>query len=269
MVCLKGVAADEARFERGAARRWLRALALLERRNARRADRVIVPSGYSARVAAEAYSLPPERLRVVSEGIDLDFWLAREPRPHGPDRPEAAAGARILSVARQYPRKNTAALLRALPGVLRRVPEARLAIVGGGPELPSLRRLASKLQLSDHVRFLGELPTSEAVRRAYREADVFCLPSLQEGFGIAFLEAMASGLPVVGPRVGAVPEVVPHGEAGLLVDPRRPEDLAGALIEVLLRPDLRARLGRAGLRRVRRYGWPEVAGRFLEAALSD
>lgn len=274
VVALKGVAADERRFETGAARLRLGALARLEARNARRAARVIVPSRYSRRVAITAYGLEGDRVKVVPEGIDLAFWgreaaeraetATRPASAQGAEGPEAAEGApTILSVARQYPRKNTVALLRVLPSVLRRVPAARLRVVGGGPELPRLRQRAAAWGLADRVRFLGALPTREQVRAEYRRAHVFCLPSLQEGFGIAFLEAMASALPVVALRTAAVPEVVRDGRTGLLTPPGDDRALADALVYLLERPALQARLGRAGWDRARRFEWPAVAERFL------
>ena len=112
----------------------------------------------------------------------------------------------------------------------------------------------------------GEIPDTDAVRDEYRAADVFCLPSLQEGFGIAFLEAMASGLPIVACRSTAVPEVVPDGEAGLLVPPDDPKALARALIRLLRDPLLRRRMGEAGMRKAREHAWEEIARRFVAAA---
>ena len=103
------------------------------------------------------------------------------------------------------------------------------------------------------------------VQAAYADADLFCLPSLQEGFGIVFLEAMAAGLPVVAGDAAAVPEVVDDGTTGLLVDPRDPAAVAGALLRLLDDADLRRSMGRAGRERVRAYGWLRVARRFLDA----
>lgn len=115
------------------------------------------------------------------------------------------------------------------------------------------------------MELLGELPTMEAVKAEYRRADVFCLPSLQEGFGIVFLEAMAAGLPIVALRTAAIPEVVPDGETGLLVNPDRPEALREALIRLLRDHGLRAAMG-AGTEWAKAYAWPEVVCRFLCAA---
>ncbi len=264
-VALKGVAAEEREHEAGLPGLSLGLLARLEGRSARRADRVVVTSEHCRRVAESAYGLAPERLAVVPEGLRLADWEGPPAGGSGGGSELGSGGAVILSVARQYPRKDTATLLAALPAVLRAHPRARLRIVGGGPELPALEARARALGLGEAVSFLGEVRADRAVRREYFGADVFCLPSLQEGFGIAFLEAMAAGLPVVGAAAGAVPEVVPDGEAGLLVPPRDAEALAGALIRLLGDADLRRRLGRAGRRRARGYDWSIVAGRFLAA----
>lgn len=257
LACLKGVAADELRYEEGIPRMRLAAQARLERRALHLADRVVVPSRYSMAVASEAYDLPADRFAVVPEGIDLDAWTRPERPPSDDGRPPV-----ILSVARQYPRKNTGALLRALPAVRSRLPGARLRVVGGGPRLPALRSLAAELELGDAVAFRGELEDLQALRREYARADVFCLPTRQEGFGIVFLEAMASGLPVVAGDAAAVPEVVPDGEAGLLVPPTDAEALAGAIVRLLEDPELRDRMGRRGRERVRAFAWERVAERF-------
>lgn len=249
VVHLKGVAADEARFEEGLPRWKLRLLALLEQRNARRADRVVVPSHYSGNHAVRAYGLREDRVSVVPEAVDPAPWarLREDPPPREDGAPT------ILTVGRQYPRKNTTTLLRALGPVMERVPDARLRVVGGGPELTRLRRQALESGLDDRVELPGPLPTMEEVRREYARADCFCLPTLQEGFGIVLLEAMSAGLPVVAGRAGSVPEVVSDGEAGILVDPREPGAIAEALVAVLTDRSLARRMGEAGVARAAEF----------------
>ncbi len=280
VVCLKGVMADELRFERGWPQLRFRLLSRLEGANARSADVVMVTSEYSRGIAIEAYGLDPARVRIVPEGIDLARWSGAA---EATDVPEAqgsvpgdgssrlpsadAAGPVILSVARQYRRKNTSALLRAMPSIRAAVPNARLRIVGGGPELHRLEHERRSLGLAGSVVITGQVPDTDAVRDEYRAADVFCLPSLQEGFGIAFLEAMASGLPIVAYRSAAVPEVIPDGEAGLLVPPEDPAALSRALICLLRDPPLRQRMGEAGRRRAHQHAWEDVARRFVAAAV--
>src|SRR5262249_51194424 len=125
------------------------------------------------------------------------------------------------------------------------------------------RRLWAELNLGDSVRLLGEVPDDAEVGRLYREADVFCLPTVQEGFGIVFLEAMASGLPVVATTAAAIPEVVPDGKAGLLVPPGDVEALAAALVELLRDPGRRAACAAFGHKHVRQYDWPVIGRTFL------
>lgn len=264
---LKGVMADELRFERGWTRIRFRLLSRLERAAARRADRVVVPSEYSRGVVAGLYGVERSRIDVVPEGLDVERWerLASDTPPPGAD----SGMPTILNVARQYPRKNTADLLRALPRVRERVSDARLRVVGGGPELERLERLAGSLELGEAVEFTGPIRGRAKLRREYDRADVFCLPTLQEGFGIVFLEAMAAGVPVVASDVTAVPEVVPDRRAGLLVPPRDPAALSSALVRLLEDPELRRRLGREGRRHARRYAWPRVARIFLSSVLDD
>jgi glycosyltransferase involved in cell wall biosynthesis len=171
-------------------------------------------------------------------------------------------------VARQYPRKRVADLLHAFAQVHAQEPRARLTVVGDGPQHAALRRLAHDLRLGDALHLTGALPHNRDVLAHYARNAVFCLPSVQEGFGIVFLEAMASGLPIVSTSATAVPEVVPQRRAGILVPPTDPAALAGALLELLQQPDLRRAYAAFGQIHVRQFDWPQVAGRFL-AAVGD
>ncbi len=258
LASIKGVIAEEMQHEGGRTRLLFELLARLEAANARRADAVLTTSDYCRAAIGHHYGVPAERVRLVPEGIDLARWqrmLATQPR--------ASDGATILCVARQYPRKHIADLLHALPTVRRAVPRARVVVVGDGPEHKALRALADELGLGDAVHFLGSLPDEAQVARYYRQADVFCLPSVQEGFGIAFLEAMAAGLPIVATRAAAIPEVVPDTQAGLLIPPGDVAPLATALVALLKSPEQRATYGAFAQGYVEQYDWGRVAEMFL------
>ena len=261
---LKGIIADELKNERGRVRALLAVQARWERRNVTRADLVMVTSRYSAEVAQREYGVPPERLAVVPEPIDLEVWDDQFWR--APRRPRGAPV--VLCVARMYPRKRIQDLLHAA-GILReRVPGVQVRVVGRGPEWPALSRLHAELGLGDSVTLLGDL-TRERLAEEYVNATVFCLPSVQEGFGIVFLEAMAAELPVVACRIAAVPEVVLDGVTGLLSDPRDPGALAGLIERLIADPDLARRLGREGRRRALGFTPRHVAERFLHAVHSS
>lgn len=256
---LKGIIADELRNERGPTRALLRLQARWERRNVRRADRVVVPSRYSAGVASRCYGVAPERVAVVPEALDLAEWERRF--AEAPRRPRERPT--VLTVARMYPRKRLEDLLAAVAHLRGRVPEVQLRVVGDGPERGRLLRRRARLGLADAALFLGEVSRARLAEE-YANADCFCLPSVQEGFGIVFAEAMAAGLPVVACRAAAVPEVVPDGTAGILVEPRDPLGLAEALEALLTDSARRKELGEAGRRRAAAFDAPRVAERFLE-----
>ena len=162
------------------------------------------------------------------------------------------------------PTKCPSYLIHATRAVAETCPKVRLIVIGGGPELPRLRKLAGALGLEGHVTFRGPVARDAEVRAAYFEADTFCLPSRQEGFGIVFVEAMAAGLPVIAARAGATPEVVEHERTGLLVPPSDPEALASTLIRLLTRPEERKRLGEAGTRAAKRYGLETIGRHFVD-----
>jgi glycosyltransferase involved in cell wall biosynthesis len=192
VVSLKGVIADELKNERGWVRVLLAIQARWERLNARRADIVIAPSRYSADVARREYGVAAEKIAVVPEPIELERWTslfaAAAPQPRG--------GPSILCVARLYPRKRIGDLLEAAALLRHRIPGARVRIVGKGPEWDGAVRLHAALGLGETVTLLGDV-SRDRLAGEYVGADIFCLPSVQESFGIVFLEAMAAGLPVV------------------------------------------------------------------------
>lgn len=260
VVSLKGVIADELKNERGLTRALLSIQARWERRNTERADLVVASSRYSCDVARREYGVPEQKLAVVPEPIDLAEWdrrfaAARRLPPGGPV---------VLCVARMYPRKRIVDLLEAARRLRRGIPDARVRIVGKGPEWESVVRTHEKFGLGGAVVLLGDV-SREQLADEYVNADLFCLPSVQEGFGIVFLEAMAAGLPVVACRAAAIPEVVEDGVTGVLVAPRDPASLAGAVQGLLADPGRMRAMGEAGRQAVARFTPERVAARLLEA----
>lgn len=255
---IKGVIADEMRFERGPTRLTMSIQAACERRHVHRARLVVTTSRYAASRLQELYRLP-RAPAVVPELLDLAGWralFARNPAPPDPSR------FTVLTVCRFYPRKRLDVLLHAAAILRERLPQVRFRVVGNGPERERLVALWRQLRLESVVDWLGDL-SQDALAREYNACDAFCLPSVQEGFGIVFLEAMAAGKPIVAARAAAVPEVV---EQGLLAEPENPEALAGAIARLEAGPALCAELAAAGRLRVAGFDAPLVARQFLECA---
>ncbi|TAN24219.1 MAG: glycosyltransferase family 1 protein [Acidobacteria bacterium] len=251
IACIKGVLAEEMQFEHGVPRVRLWMQSRLERRRVRQAHRVLTTSRYAAAAIERRYGVPADRIRVVAEMLDVGAWERElEQAPVVPDRPLT-----ILCVAHLYPRKDVGTLLRATS----RLPESvRLRIVGDGPERKRLERMGGR------ASFLGHIPRA-ALLQEYRNADVFCLPSRQEGFGIVLLESMASGLPIVAARAAAIPEVVAEGTNALLFAPGDPGELADALQRLLADARLREQMAAASRRHVRKFEAAVVAEQFLAA----
>ena len=260
---LKGIVADELKNERG----WVRALLAVQARwellNTARADRVLVTSHYQAQVAHREYGVPADRLDVVPEPIDVERWRADLERARRREHP----GPVVLCVARMYPRKRIVDLLEAGARMRDVVPGLEIRIVGDGPERAAVEARCRELGLAETARLLGDVSRDELVEE-YANADCFCLPSVQEGFGIVFLEAMTAGLPVVACRAAAIPEVVLDGRTGVLVPPRDPEALARALGDLLAAPDRAILLGTAGRQWAASFTPERVARRFLDAVHS-
>ena len=147
----------------------------------------------------------------------------------------------VGAVARFDPRKGLDLLLEAVAIALPKRPEIRVLLVGDGPERGFLEAQAEALALGRVVRFVGERTD---VRFDLAAMDLFAAPSRSEGLGVALIEALAAGVPVVGARVGGIPEVVEDEACGLLVEPGSPERLAEAILRLAgSKPEL-ARLAR-------------------------
>lgn len=253
---IKGVIADEARFEKGEVRRSMERQAELEAEHCRRADLVLTTSAYSAKRLRELYGLTAEPL-VVPEMIDLARWRERLDAAPVVKRD----GFTVLCVCKLYPRKRVEVLLEAAAQLARKIHGLQVRIVGDGPEEERLQDMHAALELHGIVEWLGFVPP-EKLAAEYRACDLFCLPSVQEGFGIVFLEAMAAGAPIVASRAAAIPEVV---TAGRLVRPDDPRALADALHHLSKKPDIRRQIGEAGRAAVGAFDAPVVGKRFLDA----
>jgi glycosyltransferase involved in cell wall biosynthesis len=194
-------------------------------------------------------------IEVIYNGIPLDRFAPGPADGSLRDELDIASGARVITVVgRLTPWKGHRVLLEAMKLILPEYPEAVLIVVGEvafwEPDyLGELQGYARELGVAQAVRWLG---FRDDVPRILSLTDVFALPSENEPFGRAIIEAMAAGKPVVATRSGGVPEIVDEGETGLLVEPRSGTQLARAICQLLGDPELAERMGQAGLERARR-----------------
>lgn len=238
--------------------------------SAKRADLIVANSISNRDDIVRFLNVPAERVVIIHEAVDKQRFrcdLDRNEvkailRNKGVDSPY------ILNVSSFWPYKNQVRLVHAYASLVQkhRIPH-QLLLVGAGdqPEyLAEVHRAVNSLGLGARVRFVGYLPHSEIVP-LYYGADVFVYPSLFETFGLTLLEAMACGTPVISSDRGSLPEIL--ADAGLLVDPEEPTEIADAIMRVLSDETLRSGLVQKGARRLDDFSWEKTAAQTRLAYL--
>lgn len=262
IVYILGIIADEAKFEKGWIRTSLELMAKAERVSVNRADMVIVCSEYSRMRLSQLYDYT-DKIEILKPPIDIQGWDQALASINQTQEHQVKQRPTVLCVGVQYPRKNVVTLIHATAILRRQIPDIEVRIASKGPEWENLRNLAQELDLNDNVTFLGYVPYQQLVSE-YIYCDVFCLPSLQEGFGIVFAEAMASCKPIVASRASSTPELIEDGVEGLLATPLDAEDLARKLADLLLSPEKSQALGKAGRAKVVEFDAPILAAQFTQ-----
>ncbi|MEE6260542.1 glycosyltransferase family 4 protein [Plantactinospora sonchi] len=210
-------------------------------------------------------------LRRLAPGVDVDVYRLDVDGAEVRARHRLSDRPVVVCVSRLVPRKGQDALIRALPEIRRRVPGAALLVVGGGPYRGALEKLARRVGVADDVVFTGSVPTAELPAH-YAAGDVYAMPCRTrnrgldvEGLGIVYLEASATGLPVVAGDSGGAPDAVREGETGYVVNGRDGRQLADRVATLLADPELARRMGAAGRAWVEReWRWEKQAQRMTE-----
>ena len=237
----------------------------VEERVARGADGVIVSTEQEKQDLISLYRTPGHKVRVIPAGVDLEMF---KPVDRNVARSDLGIEGKkvILYVGRIEPIKGLRNLLEAV-ALLEDQDDTVLLIVGGKPgddsELELLKSQARQLGIGDKVVFTGAVPQCR-LPAYYSAADVFVLPSYTESFGLAALEAMACGTPVVASRVGGLSTFIRNGETGYLIPWRCPEPFAQRLDMLLANPALRDTLGAAARAKALEMSWRGVADDMLD-----
>jgi len=238
-------------------------LSKIEAASAKNASLLVTVSKYSSRKMVQFYGVDEKNIRVVPNGVDIDRFKpskvdAKLKRQIGLDSKLC-----VLFVGRLIPRKGLSFLVEAAKHIVEEYPQTLFVIVGDGPLKSSLRARLENMNLSRNFNFLGDV--NETVLPAlYNCADVFVLPSIQEGQGIALLEAQATAKPVVAFDVGGVREAVQDEETGFLMKPDS-RQLAEAVMKLLANYSLREKLGSNGRVYVSaNYSWDACAQKMLK-----
>ena len=228
----------------------------IEREGMRRADRVITVSQFTKRICIARYGVPEDKVAVVYNAVACNGDSCGMPKLDPADRI-------VLFLGRITMQKGPEYFLAAARKVLEKVPEAKFVMAGDGDQFRRTVELAAGMGIGHRVLFAGFL-RGDDVARAFRMAAVYVMPSVSEPFGIAPLEALAHGVPVIISKQSGVAEVLTHA---LKVDFWDTSEMANKIISVLMRPVLRETLRENGSREVRKFDWLQAAQRCLDVYL--
>jgi glycosyltransferase involved in cell wall biosynthesis len=232
----------------------------------RRAVRILTPSEFSRMAILRAYGdLEEDKVAMVSHAAAPEFRpISRDAAVLEVRKRFSIAGTYILCVGDLQPRKNQIGLIRAFEKLTAAYPQLRHTLVLAGKETwfaGEVRQAAARSHAADRVRFLGFV-SDEDLLQLYNACDLFAFPSFYEGFGLPVLEAMACGRAVVCSNTSSLPEVA--DSAAILVDPYSCDEIVRAMADLLLDPQLRARMERLGLQRAAHFSWQRTAEKTLE-----
>jgi glycosyltransferase involved in cell wall biosynthesis len=233
-----------------------------EKSMAEKANRIVTISKYSQAKIVEHYGIEAEKIRIVPNGVDIEKF---KPSDSAAAKHQFGLGQEqtVLFMGSLVPRKGLPYLVKAAEKVVKHQANVKFAIVGTGPLRSQIEASLTAAGLKDNFVFLGNLGEDQ-LSAAYNAADVFVLPSIQEGQGIVLLEAQACAKPVVAFGVGGAKEAVRENQTGFLPELGDTEGLADRLLELLGDEALRLKMGDAGRRFVsENYTWDLCAERML------
>ncbi len=242
---------------------FMRYLSKIEGESARDATMVVTVSKYSSKKIIELYDVEESKIRIVPNGVDVEKFKPLGDCETVRHRIVGKDKQCILFVGRLIPRKGLHFLIEAAKHVVKERKETMFVLVGDGPLKNNLISYSRKQDVSDNFVFLGDVH-DDMLPALYNCADVFVLPSIQEGQGIALLEAQATGKPVVAFNVSGINEIVSNKGTGLLVEPNSHE-LADAVLNLLSAKSLRERMGVCGREFVsKNFSWDICAQKMLQ-----
>jgi glycosyltransferase involved in cell wall biosynthesis len=231
------------------------------------ARRTIAISDYAGEFVERVAIAPSERIRVIHYGIDSESWniTPGERREHRQSLGLRSGEITIGIASRLVPDKGHDVAINAFASVLRQIPTARLLIAGAGPLQSELEAQALRILPPDRVRFLGYVADMRGFFGACDMVLFPSLPSFGEGFGLAALEAMAAGVPVLASNAGPLAEVVSDGVSGLVLPPGEPAAWAQAMVELAINPTHCHQLGeQARTRAQQRFSVEEMADKTVD-----
>lgn len=239
------------------------------RRYLQKADALVAVSQFTKNYLVEHFNIPTDKITLITNGVDTHLFQPANKPIDLVEKHQLQNKKILLTVGRLIPRKGIDKTIEAMPSILSVIPDAHYVIVGVGPYEEQLKQLATRLELNDHVTFVGRAAV-EDLTRYYQLCDVFLMPNRTmpdgdtEGFGLVFLEANACGKPVIGGKAGGAVEAVRDGFNGLSVDGESVEEISTAVIRLLTDNPLREAIIQNGMELVKNSSFEHCARAFSE-----
>jgi glycosyltransferase involved in cell wall biosynthesis len=215
---------------------------------AQNAKIIIVPSEYLKKIIIK-WGIDSEKIKVIYNAFEKpELKISKEETRNKFN----LSGTIIISAGRLVPWKGFSALIEIMPEILERIPEAKLIIIGDGPEFKNIKYQISNLKINKNIFLTGQI-SHDDVLLYFRAGDIFVLNTAYEGFSHFLLEAMAMGLPVITTKVGGNQEIIENGKNGSLVDYNNKDELKRAVIDLYNNWDLRTRMAQNAKNKVMEF----------------
>jgi glycosyltransferase involved in cell wall biosynthesis len=233
------------------------------------ADRVTAVSSFCKQEVSEIYGVPEEKIDSIPNGVPLELFTTNIPEKEKNKIMERYNFEKALLFLPPVPRKGLHFLIKALPNIIKEVPNLKVLVVGGLPTFDTYYKfcheLSQKLHVEERVLFVGWVDDID-LPKYYAAVSAYVLPSSYESFGLTVIESMACGTPVCASKGLGFPEIITDGEDGFLRDPADAASLAEALTTILNDDVLRKRMGHNARQKIEsQYSWSKIADQYIEA----
>ncbi len=225
----------------------------------RNADLITAVSRYTKNRARD---LGGKNVIIVPNGVEFNEFHA--PASKEKIIEDKKFSPAIITTSRLTKKNGIDTIIRAIYDLKEKYPKIGALIIGAGEEESNLKKLTAELGLNDKIIFHGYVKHSELLNH-YRNADIFVRPSLNEGFGISFIEAMASGLPAIGTNVGGIIDIITHGKNGFLCKPNDPKCVARYIEKIYSSEKIRSEIIKNGTETAKKYSWELITEKIAKA----
>ena len=236
----------------------------IDKKVAKKTDKLIVVSQFSKKEVLKYYKIPEDKIIVIPNGVDNKIFSIQNRKQKLKKKT-----FNLLFVGRLVARKAPQYLIEALPLIIKEIPNVKLIIIGSGPLKGVLLKRIKQLGLTGKVSIFSGVPIN-ILAKIYAISDLFIFHSFYEAQGIVLLEAMSSGVPIIGTKIGGIPDTIIHNKCGMLIKPGDPKSISNAVINLYKNKSKMDKFVKNGLERIEKnYLWHNLAKKIEKIYLEQ